>query len=229
MKKKRFAVFDIDGTIFRSSLLIELVNALVDEGVFKPSVARGYSRSKREWLDRKGAYEDYIMSVVSVFQRAVKNVQYEDFLRVAKKVVRAHRDRVYRYTRDLVRDLRRQGYYMVAISHSPRAIVGIFGTLLGFDKIYGLYYELDAKGRFTGKILYRDFMLDKAQVVKRVVEKHGLTLRGSVGVGDTESDIPFLRLVDKPICFNPNRKLFKAARRRGWKVVVERKDVVYEM
>jgi phosphoserine phosphatase len=50
-----------------------------------------------------------------------------------------------------------------------------------------------------------------------------------VGVGDTESDIPFLKLVDRPICFNPNRKLYAAAKRHGWKVVVERKDVIYKI
>ena len=66
-------------------------------------------------------------------------------------------------------------------------------------------------------------------LLKRAVEKEGLTLVGSVGVGDTESDIPFLELVEKPICFNPNLKLYKHAKREGWKVVVERKDVVYEL
>jgi phosphoserine phosphatase len=63
----------------------------------------------------------------------------------------------------------------------------------------------------------------------RATEKENLTLRGSVGVGDTESDISFLKLVEKPICFNPNQTLYRAARRFGWRVVVERKDVVYEI
>ncbi len=228
-RPKKLAIFDIDGTIFRSSLLIELVEALIEEGVFKPGVAKKYEGDKKKWLDRKGDYEVYIMSVIVAFQRALKGVQYKDFLRVAKKVVAKHKDRVYRYTRDLVRDLRRKGYYMVAISHSPRGIVGLFATHMGFDKIYGLFYEVDAKERFNGKILFRDLMLDKAQVVRRVMERQGLTLKGSVGVGDTESDISFLRLVERPICFNPNARLFTAARRHGWKVVVERKDVVYEL
>jgi phosphoserine phosphatase len=47
--------------------------------------------------------------------------------------------------------------------------------------------------------------------------------------GDTESDIPMLELVEIPIAFNPNKKLFEHAKARGWRTVVERKDVIYEL
>jgi hypothetical protein len=33
MKNRKLAIFDIDGTVFRSSLLIELTDALVRDGV----------------------------------------------------------------------------------------------------------------------------------------------------------------------------------------------------
>jgi len=38
-----------------------------------------------------------------------------------------------------------------------------------------------------------------------------------------------LEMVERPICFNPNQKLFEAAKRHDWPIVVERKDVVYEL
>ena len=41
--------------------------------------------------------------------------------------------------------------------------------------------------------------------------------------------MPFLEMVENPICFNPNEKLYTEAKRQGWKVVVERKDVIYEL
>lgn len=34
-RKRKVAVFDIDGTIFRSSLLIELVEVMVQHGLFQ--------------------------------------------------------------------------------------------------------------------------------------------------------------------------------------------------
>ncbi|MBU6431430.1 MAG: hypothetical protein KGJ58_04640 [Patescibacteria group bacterium] len=56
-----------------------------------------------------------------------------------------------------------------------------------------------------------------------------MTLNNSVGVGDTEGDISFLEMVAKPICFNPNSKLYLRGKKKGWRIVVERKDVVYEL
>ena len=229
-KKKKFAVFDIDGTIFRSSLLIELVEELIHAGVFPRTARAVYDRAERRWLDRKDGYDKYILAVIRAFDRHLRGMHERDFLRVVRHVVRVHRHRVYRYTRDLVRKLRRKGYYLLAISHSPKYIVGPFGKQMGFHKVYGMLFEVDERTkRFTGKRLHTETILNKATVLRRAMEKEGLTLRGSVGVGDTESDIPFLKLVERPVCFNPNRMLYRAARRNGWKVVVERKDMVYHI
>lgn len=226
--KKRVAVFDIDGTIFRSSLLIELVRELISEGVFKPHVERIYEKEHLEWLDRRGSYEAYIGSVVKAFQENLKGVSYKELRRVAHKVVVRHKNRTYRYTRDLVKELKAKNYYVLAISHSPKLAVEGFCKILGFNKVYALMYEIDTKKRFTGKVLFSDIIFDKDKVLRRAIQGDGLTLKGSVGVGDTESDISFLKIVERPICFNPNKKLLKEARKKKWKVVVERKDVVYE-
>lgn len=226
---KRFAIFDIDGTIFRSSLLIEITEALIEADAFPVSVRKSYSLEYKNWQDRKGSYDDYIDGVVRVFQRHIKGVHYRDFMRVARRVVAGHKDRTYRYTRDLAKNLKKKGYFLLAISKSPKGIVESFARNLGFDKVYGMLYETDKKGKYTGEIMFYDLMSDKSRVLQRAMDKEGLTLRGSVGVGDTESDIAFLKLVDRPICFNPNRKLYDHARRAGWKVAVERKDVIYEL
>lgn len=222
-------MFDIDGTIFRSSLLIECVEALIGAGTFPERARKGYQGAHRRWLDRKGSYEDYIAAVVEAFRRHIVGVREADFVPLVRQTVSAHRRRVYRYTRDLVASLRRRGYYLLAVSHSPKYLVDDFARELGFDKIYGRVLELDPAGRFTGRALHLDVISSKAKVLGRAIEKEGLTLAGSVGVGDTEADVGFLEMVERPICFNPNAALFRVAKRRGWKVVVERKDVVHEI
>ena len=229
MRKRKVAVFDIDGTIFRSSLLIELVEQLVRDGVFPKNTRLIYEHAYQNWLNRNDSYEKYIGAVVSAFDRHLKGAREKDVLRAIGRVHRVHQNRVYRFTRGLVRSLKRKKYFLLAISHSPKYVLEGFAKKLGFDKVYGRFLELDAEKRFTGKTLHLDLILDKAKVLKRAVEKEGLTLQGSVGVGDTESDIPFLKLVVRPICFNPNSALYRAARRNKWEVVVERKDVIYKM
>lgn len=226
---KKVAIFDIDGTIFRSSLFVELTEALIDAGFFPEAARKTYAAAYRRWAERKGPYNDYKDAIVKSFDRHITDVRQKDFARTAKRVVAERQDRVYRYTRDLVAKLHRQGYFLLAISNSPREMVEPFCKHLGFDKIYGWMYEAGPDGKFTGQVLYADLIVDKAKILKRAVAKEGLTLRGSIGVGDTDSDIAFLSLVDHPVCFNPNKELYNAAKRRGWEVVVERKDVIYHL
>ncbi|MEX0931243.1 MAG: HAD-IB family hydrolase [Candidatus Paceibacterota bacterium] len=229
MKKQKVAIFDIDGTIFRSSLLIELVETLVEDNVF-PSDMRGhYERAHKKWLDRKGDYESYIMAVVDAFMDNIKGVPFEDVEVAAKTVAKIHKDRTYKYTRELIQTLKKKGYYLLAISQSPKVILDVFCKPLGFNKIYGRFYELGPTDKFTGEVVDLHLIANKANIVRRAVEKEGLTLKGSVGVGDTEGDIPFLELVDTAICFNPNKLLYKVALRNKWKIVVERKDVIYTL
>jgi HAD superfamily hydrolase (TIGR01490 family) len=226
---KPVAIFDIDGTIFRSSLLVELVEMLIDEGFFPASSRKKYEREYHTWVDRKGDYEHYISAVVRTFMQDMKGVRYADFATISERVVELHKDRVYRYTRDLVRELHKDGYYLLAISQSPKTVLESFCKRLGFHKVYGRIYEIGPEDQFTGNIIDQHLIENKANIVRRAIEKEGLTLTNSVGVGDTEGDVAFLELVERPIAFNPNQKLFRHAKRLGWKVVVERKDVIYEI
>ncbi len=230
LDKKPVAFFDIDGTIFRSSLLIELVNALVTDEIFPAEVADNYRESRRRWQERVGTYDEYIADVISAFLDHIKGVHYGEFAEVAKRVVSKQQHRVYTYTRDLTQQLKDEGYYLIAISQSPKTVLDLFCHEYGFDKVYGRIYEIGPQDRFTGEVSEEHLIENKAAIVKRVFERHEeLSPLKSVAVGDTDGDIPLLEAVEKPICFNPNAALYAHAKRRGWPVVVERKDVVYHL
>ncbi len=226
---QKLAVFDIDGTIFRSSLLIELAEALIEARVF-PRIARSYYMDSHEkWARREGGYEVYIMDVVKTYLKFIKGVKRSDIWNVADKVVKEQKKYTYRYTRDLVTQLKKKNFYLLAVSLSPYEIVTPFAKEFGFDKAYGHVYEVDEKVRYTGNMLYEDVMKNKDKVIQRTIEKEGLSLKGSIGVGDTESDINLLKIVDRAIAFNPSSELYKVAKRRKWEIVLERKDVIYRL
>lgn len=227
--KQRMAVFDVDGTIFRSSLLIQVVNKLISAGAFPKGSERVYEKEYQRWIDREGEYQEYIDAVVQVFLKHLKGVHYGVLADAAEDVVEEQWKRVYRYTRDLLKELKAKDYYLLAVSHSPKTVLDKFCPRLGFDKAYGTIYEIGPEERFTGKVVDEHLIYNKANILKRAIEKENLTLTNSIGVGDTETDVSFLEMVAKPICFNPNMKLYRAAKRLKWKVVVERKDVVYEL
>jgi len=226
---KKVAIFDIDGTIFRSSLLIELTDALIQEDIFPPKAEKLYTKAYKNWLDRKGPYQEYIGKVVEAFEQNIKGVRYNEFAEAAKKVADFHKDRTYRYSQKIIKELKKENYYLLAISNSPKGVADEFCKKLGFDKIYGRVYEIDEQERFTGKILHENLISDKAKILERAVEKEGLTLKESIGMGDTETDIAFLEMVERPICFNPNQNLYQHAKQAGWEIIVERKDVIYHL
>lgn len=227
-RERPIAVFDVDGTIFRSSLFVELMKLMVREGILPKDAEEIYIDAHKRWLDREGGYKEYIDAMIDAFHVHIQGVHYADFAESAKQVVANQGKHTYRYTRDLLKQLRRDGYFLLAVSHSPKVILDQFCPRLGFDKTYGMMFDIGPGDRLTGQI-GDDLIFNKSAIVKRAVEKEGLTFDGSIGVGDTESDISFLEIVEQPICFNPNSNLYRHAKLNGWKTVVERKDVVYTL
>lgn len=220
------AIFDIDGTIFRSSLTIELFKLLVKRRIFEPAFMKKVRRLELKWLDRQGHYDDYIMEVVRAYQRALAGKKQKDIVRISHEVIAEQKYRTYRYTRALLINLRRK-HFLIGISGSPLEVVKEYNKFLKFDKIYGSEFGIDEKGRYTGQILHEPPRYKK-ELIMRYATTHGVDFRGSIGIGDTESDLGFLELVEKPICFNPNTNLAREARKRNWPIVIERKDLVVE-
>tara|TARA_B100000745_G_scaffold299997_1_gene252343 strand:- start:934 stop:1617 length:684 start_codon:yes stop_codon:yes gene_type:complete len=226
---QRIAFFDIDGTVFRSSLFIELIEKLIADGDFPTEAVQEYEAVYKRWLDREGSYEAYIEAMIATFLHHIKGVHYGTVADAGREMIEIHRKRVYRYTRDLIRKLKGEEYYVVAISQSPKTILDEFCKSYGFDKVYGRMYEIGPTDRFTGVVIDEEIIKDKANIVARVLEKEWVTKEGSIAVGDTEGDISMFDSVATPICFNPNKLLYDHALKMGWKVVIERKDVIYEL
>lgn len=229
-KKIKLAIFDIDGTIFRSSLLIELVNEFVREGVFPKKVLKEIEKDYQAWLSREGDYEDYIMSVVRVYEQYIGGKKEKVVKKCALRVIQEQRNHMYRFTRDLIKKCRSEGYYLVAVSGSPHEIVEMFVRTMRFDAAFGTVYEVK-NGKYTGKILLDNTVRDKSKVIRLFLEDYGLDadFQKSLAVGDTQGDVPTLSMVGGPIAFNPNKNLLAVAKKKGWRIVVERKDVILEL
>src|SRR3989344_3597070 len=116
-KKTKLAIFDIDGTIFRSSLFLELFYALIDHGIFPKSARREVEPSYVAWLNRKGHYNDYLIKTVHVHYKHIAGKSKKAVDAITRKMISWQKDRVYRYTRDLIHQLKEKGYFIIAISN----------------------------------------------------------------------------------------------------------------
>ena len=228
MAKKKFAAFDIDGTIIRWQLYHAVSDALIKEGHFKASDFQHVKEARMAWKQRKHthAYVEYENALVKAYSKAIVHVSYEDFIKTVDKSFGEYKEQTYNYTQNLIKKLQKSGYLLFAISASQAELIERFAAYYGFDGWAGSIYHLQ-NGKFTGEeyILKRD---EKPKQLHKLVTKHGATYKDSIAVGDSPSDIPMLEAVENPIVFNPTHELLEHARAAQWKIVVERKNVVYE-
>jgi len=165
---------------------------------------------------------------VALYFENLKGCSKEQIVKASREVVPFYKDRSYVFANQLIDKLRKEKFHIVAVSGSPSEIVEEYNKYLKFDAVFGSVYETDKNGIYTGKAIFEP-TLHKGHVVKQYVIEKALTLEGSYGIGDTESDAKFMEIVDNPIAFNPNLNLKKIAEKRGWRIVVEKKDVIYEI
>lgn len=223
-----FAVFDIDGTIARTSLLQQIVRVLVNHGRLGPGPAQEIEDLLHDFRQRVadddfGAYMKKAVDIM--FGAMPKGLTVEEYDEIIDIVVKLSLTHTYVYTRQLMQSLKHNNYFLISISGSEMRAVSTFSKALGFDAWVGqVQYAHDGK-KLTGEV--RSLGQPKDKILDAVIAKFGLDVKNSLAVGDTSSDIPVLNKVANPIVFNPNQALFKEAREKNWMVVVERKDMVY--
>lgn len=225
---KKFAVFDIDGTLLRWQLYHSSVNTVAKQGLLGEGAYEELRTIRMAWKNREHpeAFKDYERYIVDLYDSAITGLSVTDIEEIARKTVAEHKQQVYTYTRDLIRTLKDDGYFLLAISGSQHEMIEEVAKFYGFDDWVGSTYEI-VNEKFSGK---KEIASDnKSKHLQAFIDVHKLEIAGSIGVGDTASDIAFLERVETPIAFNPERKLFDTARKKGWKIVIERKNVVYEL
>jgi HAD superfamily hydrolase (TIGR01490 family) len=227
-KRKKFAVFDIDGTLIRWQLYHAVANALSKDGYFPDDTDQAIKVARMAWKKRDSstAFKEYERLLVGAYDELRKTLKVEVFLKAVDKVFEEYKDQAYTYTRELIKQLKAEGYFLLAVSGSQMEIVKKIADYYKFDDYTGTTHG-QKDGYFTG--IDNIVALDKFKALTGLVEKHGLGWQESLALGDSFGDVPMLESVSKPIVINPELELYKQAVASGWKIVIERKNVVYEL
>jgi HAD superfamily hydrolase (TIGR01490 family) len=223
-----FVVFDIDGTIIRWQLYHAVSDQLAKDGLISAESFKRVRHTRMNWKRRSGedSFQEYEMELIKVFDEALRDMSVAGFTKAVDAVFEEYKDQVYTFTRELIHDLRKKGYLLFAISGSPGPIVKKLVDYYDFDDFAATTFPAE-HDRFTGS---KELSIGKKpQLLQQLIDRHDTSLKASLGVGDSEGDISMLEMVERPIAFNPSKKLFKHAREQGWEVIVERKNVVYKL
>lgn len=228
---KRFAVFDIDGTLFRWQLFHEVVFELIRSGHVPEEAKQKVEQKMQAWRNRshKHSFRDYELTLVEAYIPCIKGLPTSVFNAAAERILSKHSDEVYTYTRDLINQLKNKGYTLIALSGSQDEIVQPFAKRWGFDIALGQVHDIENE-KYTGSIPGGKLVIEqKGTLLKQIVEDNELSWEDSYAIGDSVSDAQMLELVTHPIAFNPNDLLFELAQKNSWSVVVERKNMIYEL
>lgn len=225
---RKFAAFDIDGTLFRSGLYREVFYELYKMGVLPSDLGEETTLKHREWRHRVhgNAFEEFERIMVGGLDSYLPQLRISDYDEAVKRVLDKKAENVYVYTRDLIKQLKADNYFIIAISGSQQELVEPFAQRYGFDAWIGQQWERGEE-YFTGNVVKTHTGKDK--IIERLIAEHDLTLEDSYGVGDSNGDSGMLSIVNHPIAFNPTYELLEKALANNWKIVVERKNTSYEI
>ena len=228
------AFFDIDGTIYRNSLLTEHFKKMIKYELIDPLA---YEEKVKEtfklWNERKGDYDKYLLSLTESYVNAMIGISEKDNDFVSDQVLNLSGNRVYRYTRERIKWHKEQGHKVIFISGSPDFLVKRMANKWGADDYQGsIYHTKD--GRFSGEISPMWDSRNKIKSLNRFCEKYNLDLEKSYAYGDTSGDYSMLKSVGNPIAINPSKEFLEKLREnqeiyKKVQVIIERKDVIYKV
>lgn len=227
--KRPYAAFDIDGTLIRWQLYHATADYFVKTGLIDQTSFSHISQLRSHWKERSSltAFNDYEQQLIKLIDTVFIGLDYSLFKQACEAVFKRYQNQTYIYTRNLIFDLKKQDYLIFALSASPLEIIKLVSEYYQFDDFAASTYEV-INHQLTGqkKVLLSD---DKALELNQMIIRHNAQTKNSIAVGDSPGDKLMLNQAAEPIAFNPSRELYNTAISNHWKIVIERKNVIYQL
>lgn len=126
---------------------------------------------------------------------------------------------VYDEAVSLIEEHKLAGRDVVIVSASGTELVEPIGAMLGADIVVATRLE-EVDGKYTGGVDYYAYGEEKARAIRELAEERGYDLDASYAYSDSVTDIPMLEAVGHAYAVNPDKDLRRAAKERGWPVLV---------
>lgn len=228
------AFFDIDGTLYRDSLMVEHFKKLIKYDIIDQKAWFVHARDTfMNWDKRQGNYDDYLLDVCDLYVKSLTGLNKTCIDFTSDQVIRLKSDRVYKYTRSRIKWHLDNGHIVIFISGSPSFLVERMAKKYNATDFAGSEYVFE-NDTFNGKVIPMWDSVSKNSAINGFVDKYDIDLSKSYAYGDTNGDINMLRRVGNPIAINPTKELITHIGTdplisKTTKIIVERKDIVYSL
>ncbi len=229
------AFFDIDGTLYRNSLMIEHFKKLLKYEVVDPALWYGHAKhTYDDYEKRRGNYDDYLLELAEIYIDSLKGLNSSHLDFINDQVINLKGDKVYRYTRARIRWHKAQDHKIFFISGSPSYLVKKMAEKHEIEDYRGSEYLVDENNNFTGEIIQMWDSESKHTAIMEFVDKYNIDLDKSYAYGDTNGDVSMFKLAGNPVAINPTKELLLSIKSdkdllQRVTIILERKDVIYKL
>jgi HAD superfamily hydrolase (TIGR01490 family) len=212
------AFFDLDRTLMAGSSAFEFARAAYKSGLVPRRALVGDALANLAFR-LKGSTDASTDAVRERVGQALAGLRQRDLLRLGPPMLAGILPRVYDQMLRVAYEHQDAGRPVYICTAASAELADMLAVVLRFDGAVGTRPEV-VDGAYTGRIdgpfVYRE---GKAQAVRELAAREGIDLAASYAYSDSESDLPFLRLVGHPVAVNPDAPLARVAREEGWEVV----------
>jgi HAD superfamily hydrolase (TIGR01490 family) len=114
---------------------------------------------------------------------------------------------------------RERGDLLAIVTGATKYVAEPLALELGIEEVVCTELEVDRAGRFTGRAIEPlCYGVGKLERARRLAERHDLDLGASTFYSDSITDLPLLEAVRFPKVINPDARLRRVARQRGWSI-----------
>ncbi|SKC39184.1 HAD family hydrolase [Maledivibacter halophilus] len=229
------AFFDIDGTLYRNSLMVEHFKKLLKYEVIDPALWHSHVKhTYYDWQKRRGNFDDYLLELAKAYIQSLKGLNKNHLEFINDQVINLKGDKVYRYTRARIAWHKSLNHKIFFISGGPAYLVERMAEKYEATDYCGTKYIVDENNNFTGEIIQMWDSESKHKAIMNFVEKYDVDLNKSYSYGDTNGDYSMLKMLGHPIAINPSKELLKNIKTdeellEKITIIVERKDVIYKL
>jgi len=212
----RAALFDLDRTLVRKDTATLYVKWQRDVGL---ATTRDLVRTMW-WVAQ---YTFGVLDTPAVAARAIATLAGKPEQKMIDECEAWFEERVLPHVagggRRAVERHKREGDLVAIVTGATPYVARPLARALGIDHVVSSELEVDERGAFTGRgrdpLCYGE---GKVVRVARLAEQCGFDLSKAVFYTDSLTDLPLLERVAEPICVNPDPRLRRVAKKRGWRV-----------
>lgn len=114
---------------------------------------------------------------------------------------------------------REAGDYVAIVTGATRYVAEPVAAELGIPNVICSELEVDVDGCFTGAVIEPlCYGLGKVERTSQIAEREGFDIQEAFFYSDSITDLPLLQAVKAPVVINPDRRLRKEAKKRGWPI-----------